>query len=182
MASAQNPWQTLEREVVYENDWIRVAENQVINPSGNRGIYGVVHFKSRACGILALDSDDHTWLVGQYRYALGQYSWELPMGGVAHGEALLAGAQRELREETGLTAERWEKILDVDISNSVSDETGHVFVATELTRGEPAFEETEDISIRRLSFDAALAMVESGEIRDLLSAAGILRYACIRGR
>lgn len=177
MARRDKPWQTLSSREAYDNPWIRVDEDQIINPAGKPGIYGKIHFKSRACGIIPIDTNGDTWLVGQYRYVLDSYSWEIPMGGVPLGEDTLAGARRELKEETGLTASNWEPILNVHISNSVSDEAGVVYVAMGLTEGKPEFEETEDITIMRLPFADALQMVFNGEISDLLSVAGLLRYA-----
>jgi 8-oxo-dGTP pyrophosphatase MutT (NUDIX family) len=182
MPETKNPWKTLKTTEVYDNPWIHIDEHNVINPSGNPGIYGTIHFKNLACGIIPLDDDDTTWIVGQYRYALDRYSWEIPMGGVAVGTDPLTGAQRELKEETGLTAAQWKNILDVDLSNSVTDETGIVFVAEGLTRGEPEFEATEQIEIRELPFDDLVRMVIDGQISDLLSVAGILKLAAIRSR
>ena len=182
MPETKNPWKTLKTTEVYDNPWIHIDEHNVINPSGNPGIYGTIHFKNLACGIIPLDDDDTTWIVGQYRYALDRYSWEIPMGGVAVGTDPLTGAQRELKEETGLTAAQWKKILEVDLSNSVTDETGVVFVAEGLTRGEPDFEETEQLEIRELPFDDLVRMVIDGQISDLLSVAGILKLAAIRSR
>lgn len=180
MANRRNPWQTKSSRQIYENAWIRVDEDQVVNPAGKPGIYGKIHFKSHACAILPIDEQGNTWLVGQYRYALDRYSWEIPMGGVPVDEDLISGAKRELKEETGLTAASWETILGSFISNSVTDQYGVVYLATDLTEGEPDFEDTEDISIKKLPFTEALRMVTDGEITDLLSIAGILRYALIR--
>lgn len=181
MTEAKNPWQTLSVTDVYENSWIHVAEHRVINPAGQPGIYGKVSFKSLACGIIPIDPDDNTWIVGQYRYTLDDYSWEIPMGGIPLGEDLIAGARRELREETGLTARRWAKILDVHISNSVTDEAGVVLIAEDLSQGEPEFDQTEQIEIRKLPFRALLQMTLDGEITDLLSVAGVLKFAAVRG-
>lgn len=181
MTEAKNPWQTISVTDVYENPWIQVAEHQVVNPAGQPGIYGKVSFKSLACGIIPIDGDGNTWIVGQYRYTLDAYSWEIPMGGIPLGEDLLAGARRELREETGLTARSWEKILDVHISNSVTDEAGVVLIAEELSQGEPEFDQTEQIEIRRLPFGELFQMTLDGEITDLLSVAGVLKFAAIRG-
>jgi 8-oxo-dGTP pyrophosphatase MutT (NUDIX family) len=180
MSQRQNPWETLDVRDIYDNPWISVAEHQVINPSGKPGMYGKVSFKNLACGIIPLDDDGNTWIVGQYRYTLGQYSWEIPMGGVALGTDSLAGAKRELKEETGLSASRWEKILDVHISNSITDEAGVVFVAEGLQQGQPAFDETEQIEIRQLPFAELLKMTLKGEITDLLSIAGILKLGALR--
>jgi len=179
MPETKNPWKTLNVTEVYDNPWIHVDEHDVINPSGNPGIYGKVHFKNLACGIIPLD-DGETWIVGQYRYTLDRYSWEIPMGGVPVGTDPLAGAQRELKEETGLTAERWQPILNVHLSNSITDEAGIVYVAEDLTHGEPEFDDTEQIEIKRLPFDDVVRMVNDGEITDALSVAGILKLAAMR--
>jgi 8-oxo-dGTP pyrophosphatase MutT (NUDIX family) len=182
MASKDNPWKILGARDVYDNPWIRVVEHEVIHPGGRHGVYGVISFKNLAVGIIPLDEDDHTWIVGQFRFALDEYSWEIPMGGVSLRTDPLAGAQRELKEETGLTAVRWEQILSVRVSNSVTDESGVVYVAQDLTHGEPEFDDTEKLEIRRLPFDDAVQMVSNGEITDCLSVAGILKLAVLRGR
>ncbi|TDJ47594.1 MAG: NUDIX hydrolase [Gammaproteobacteria bacterium] len=177
MSTRDNPWKTLSVKDIYDNPWLQVAEHQVINPAGKPGIYGLVKFKNCAVGIIPIDDHGYTWIVGQYRYALDAYSWEIPMGGVPVGTDMLAGARRELKEETGLTAANWREILSVHISNSVTDETGFVFVAEGLTPGKPEFEETEKIDIRRLPFDELVEMAMTGEITDGLSVTGILKLA-----
>lgn len=182
MTERDNPWKVLGRKDVYDNPWIRVVENEVIHPAGNPGVYGVVSFKNLAVGIIPLDAEDHTWIVGQFRFALDEYSWEIPMGGVPIETDPLAGARRELKEETGLTAGRWQQILAVRISNSVTDESGVVYVAEDLEQGEPEFDDTEKIEIRRLPFDDVLRMVMDGEITDCLSVTGTLKLAALRGR
>jgi len=171
----KNPWKTLRKEEKYDNPWINVTHREVINPNGGDGVYGIIHFKNRALGIVPLDEENHTWLVGQYRYALSAYSWEIPMGGGPLDEDTLAAAQRELCEETGLEAKQWDKILHLHTSNSVTDEEGYVFLARELTQHETAFDETEDLKIMRLPFEEALQKVLSGEITDAISVAGLLR-------
>lgn len=177
MTAAKNPWQTLSVREVYDNPWIRVTAEDVIKPSGNPGIYGKVSFKNIACGIIPLADNGDTWLVGQYRYTLDLYSWEIPMGGVSLADDLLDGAKRELREETGLTATRWERLLDSHISNSITDEVGVVFVAEGLTEGEPDFDDTEDLQIRRLPFREALQLAMNGDITDVLTQAGLFKLA-----
>lgn len=177
MEKTKNPWQKLSGKFIYENPWIRLEEDQVINPSGGRGIYGKVHFKNKAIGIIPLDEDNNTWLVGQYRYALDEYSWEIPMGGGPVEQDVLASAQRELKEETGLTAHRWTQIMRIHTSNSVTDEEGFIFLAQELTEGKTAFEETEDLTLQKLPLGDALDMVMQGKITDSLSIAGILKAA-----
>jgi ADP-ribose pyrophosphatase len=179
MSKHENPWKTLNVRDIYENPWIRVAEHKVTNPTGNPGIYGKVSFKNLACGIIPRDDDGNTWIVGQYRYTIDDYSWEIPMGGVDLGTDPLSGAKRELKEETGLSASRWEKILNVHISNSITDEAGVVYLAEGLQYGDTEFDETEKIEIRKLQFADVLKMVLKGEITDVLSVAGILKLASL---
>lgn len=170
-----NPWKKISGKEVYSNPWIQVEEHQVINPSGNPGIYGKVHFKNKALGIVPLDSDFNTWLVGQYRYTLDEYSWEIPMGGGPIGESCLSSAQRELKEETGITAEKWDQILRIHTSNSATDEEGFVYVARDLSFGETEFEDTEDLKIWKLPFAEAVKLVMENKITDSLSIAGLLK-------
>ena len=167
-------WKKLSSRTVWENDWMRVHEDEVINPGGGKNLYGHVHFKNQAVAIVPLDEDGNTWLVGQDRYTLGAWSWELPMGGAPLGEAPLDAAQRELREETGLTAADWTEVMRLHTSNSITDESGIVYVARDLTEGETAFEESEDLEIRKLPLSEAVMMVKRGEITDAISVAALL--------
>jgi 8-oxo-dGTP pyrophosphatase MutT (NUDIX family) len=166
-------WKRLDTRTVFENPWIAVREDRVINPGGGENLYGHVHFKNRAVAIVPLDDHDHTWLVGQERYTLDAYSWELPMGGAPLEEPPLAAAQRELKEETGLSAEHWNELMNLHTSNSVTDEVGIVYLAEGLTEGETEFEETEDLAIRRLPIDDAIAMAMDGRITDAISVAAL---------
>jgi 8-oxo-dGTP pyrophosphatase MutT (NUDIX family) len=170
-----NPWKTHRIEEPYNNPWISITHREVTNPSGGQGIYGVVHFKNVAIGIVPLDSEGYTWLVGQYRYTLEQYSWEIPEGGGPKGTSMLESAQRELLEETGITALRWTPLLEMHTSNSVTDEYGVAYVAQELSFGASAPEETEELHVRRLPFAEVVEMVLSGEITDSLSMIAILK-------
>lgn len=181
MKNQHNPWTTLSTKSVYTNPWIEITEDQVIQPKGGHGIYGKVHFKNRAVGILPIDRDMNIWVVGQYRYTLNTYSWELPEGGAPSDESLLSCAQRELKEETGLVASSWEMILKIHTSNSVTDEEGYIYLAEDLVEGEPEFEETELLEIRKVPFYQALDMVMNQEITDSMSIAGILKLARIKG-
>lgn len=174
-----NNWKTIRKETTYENPWIRVEHRDVITPAGNPSIYGVVQFKNKAIGIVPVDDDGFVYLVGQYRYPLDEYSWEIPEGGGPIGEDPLATAQRELKEETGLTAEHWQKISRVHTSNSVTDEEGFIFLAQGLTQGQPQPEETEDLVLRKVSLTEAVAMVMRSEITDSISCCGILMVARI---
>lgn len=175
-----NPWQTLESRHIYENPWISVREDKVIQPDGAPGIYGVVHMKNKAIGVVPIDADDHIYLVGQYRYTLNCYSWEIPEGGGPENEDALTSAQRELLEETGLVAAGWQQLGIAHLSNSVTDEEATYFLATDLTQHEAQPEGTEDLQIKRVPFSEALQMVANGEITDSLSIIGILRYAMLR--
>lgn len=175
MNESHNPWQTVAVKPVYDNNWINVTEYDVINPSGGKGIYGKVHFKNRAIGILPLDEALNTWLVGQYRFTLSAYSWEIPEGGGMLGTDALEAAKRELREETGLVAQEWTKLLDFHLSNSVSDEYGHIYLARQLTQHAPQPEETEQLQVKKLPFEEAYAMVQNGIITDSMSVAAILK-------
>ncbi|WP_285059599.1 NUDIX domain-containing protein [Pedobacter ginsengisoli] len=170
-----NPWITIESHKIYENNWIGLTEHQVINPSGGKGIYGEVHFKNYAIGILPLDGELNTWLVGQYRFPLKAYSWEIPEGGGPLESDPLESAKRELEEETGLTATEWIEIQRMHLSNSVSNELAIIYIAKGLSQGEAAPEETEELSIRKLPFEEAYQMVVNGQITDSMSVAALLR-------
>ncbi len=177
-----NPWTTLSGELKYENQWIAITEYQVINPSGGRGIYGKVHFKNKAIGIVPLDNDLNTWLVGQYRYTLDTWQWEIPEGGGPLEEDSLVSAQRELREETGLVASKWTEILHLHTSNSVTDEEGFVYLAEDLEQGENSLEDTEaGLKVWKLPLRDALEMVLGGKITDSISVTAILKVARMKG-
>lgn len=180
--SAANPWKRHSRRTVYENPWITVYEDQVTRPDGQGGIYGVVHYKNLAVGIVALDEKGRVVLVGQYRYPLDRYSWEIPEGGGATHESPLEAAKRELMEETGCRAGRWTEILRAHLSNSVSDEEAVCFLATELEPGTARPEGTEQLAIRWLPLAEALDMVRRGEITDALAVMGLQRAAEIVDR
>lgn len=178
----KNRWETLSSEEKYDNRWINVIEYQVINPSGGKGIYGKVHFKNKAVGIIPIDQEGNTWLVGQWRYPLNKWSWEIPEGGSPLDTNVLASAQRELKEETGIIATHWTQLVRTHLSNSVSDEEGFIFLAEDLSFGEREAEETEaDMEIKKIAFTDALKMVIEGEITDSLSVMGILMVARLKG-
>lgn len=175
MNKITNPWKTLSKEEKYDNAWINVVENKVINPNGGKGIYGVVHFKNIAVGIIPIDKEGNTFLVGQYRYTMNSYEWEIPMGGGLKSENTLYSAKRELLEETGIQAEKWEIILESQVSNSVSDEISVTYLATNLTYLKAKPEETEDLKIKKLPIKEAIKMALNGEIKDLISIASLLK-------
>ena len=175
---SKNPWQTVASRQIYENPWIRVREDQVIRPDGNPGIYGVVEYQP-CVGVLPLDAEGNVHLVGQHRYTLDVYSWEIPEGACNLGEAPEAAARRELKEELGLKARKLEKLTTSHLSNSVSNEEAHIFLATELTQHEAEPEGTEQLERRIVSFATVLEMVRCGEITDSMSQIAILFYAAL---
>ena len=182
MSSEIGPWRRRSRSTVYENPWIEVWHDEVLRPDGLPGIYGVVHFRSRAVGVVALDDDDRVLLVGQHRYTLDRYSWEIPEGGAAWDEDPLTGARRELAEETGYAASSWRELIRFTLSNSATDEEGVMFVATALAPGAASPDDTEELAVRWLPFDEALAWIDRGEIHDLMTQTALLAVARERGR
>ncbi|MFC0775616.1 NUDIX domain-containing protein [Terrimonas alba] len=171
--SENNPWQVLAEKPVYDNKWINVTEYDVINPNGGKGIYGKVHFKNLAIGIVVLDEALNTYLVGQYRFAINEYSWEIPEGGGPLDVDPLDSAKRELLEETGLVAQDWTLLLKMHLSNSVSDEYSVIYLARQLEQHTAMPEETEQLAIKKIPFEEAWKMVEQGEITDAVSIAAI---------
>jgi len=175
-----NPWTTLDTRVVYENPWIRVREDRVLRPDGQPGIYGVVHFRNKAVGVLPVDDRGRIWLVGQYRYPLGRYSWEIPEGGGHGDEPPEETALRELREETGLVAGRLEFLGISHLSNSVSDETAYLYRATELEAGTSAPEGSERLPVRLVEWAEVLRMLKDGAITDSMSVIALYHEAARR--
>lgn len=170
-----NPWKILAERQIYDNPWIGVTEYDVINPGGGKGIYGKVHYKGLAIGVLPMDEEGNIWLVGQYRFVLDAYSWEIPEGGGSLDIPPIESARRELEEETGLIANDWSLLLEMHLSNSVSDERALVYLARGLEQREAMPEETEQLVVRRLPFEEAYQMVVRGEITDSMSVAAILK-------
>jgi 8-oxo-dGTP pyrophosphatase MutT (NUDIX family) len=175
MDEHKNPWQILSEKELYDNKWINVTEYDVINPGGGKSIYGKIHFKNLAIGIIALDEQFNIYLVGQFRFAINEYSWEIPEGGGSMNTDPLESAKRELAEETGLVAHEWTVLSKLHLSNSVSDEQGLVFLARDLEQHTPMPEETEQLMIKKLPFEEAWGMVENGVITDSLSIIAILK-------
>lgn len=165
----------------YENPWIKVTHSEVLTPSGTEGIYGLVHFKNKAVGVVPVDEHGNTWLVRQSRYPLQAFTWEIPEGGSPEGEDPLATAQRELKEEVGLEAERWQLLQTMHLSNSVTDEEAFLYLAQGITDvGSVELDDSEDIVSKKLPLDEAIAMVERGEITDSLSVVALLRLALLK--
>jgi 8-oxo-dGTP pyrophosphatase MutT (NUDIX family) len=168
-------WRRTGRKVIYDSPWITLYEDQVINPGGGRNTYGNIHFKKKAVAIVPLDDDGNTWIVGQDRYTLDEYSWEVPMGATEEGEDPGETAHRELAEETGLSAEDMTCLMKLHTSNSITDEEGFVFVARGLTQGDTAFDEMEVLEVRKLPLADAVAMITRGEMTDAISVAALLK-------
>lgn len=181
MNTTDNPWQTVTSSTAYENNWLTIRHEDVVTPAGTPGIYGVVSFKNKAVGVIPIDSEGNTYLVGQYRYPLNEYSWEIPEGGSPIGTDILESARRELKEETGLEAQKWTKIARIHTSNSATDEEGFLYIAEELIQGEHAPEETEELQVRKVSLAEAVQMVMNSEITDSLSVCGLLIVARLKG-
>jgi len=179
--TTENNWKTLSTETVYENAWLELSHRDVINPSGNKGIYGLVKFKNQAIGVIPLDAEGNIYLVGQYRYAIDEYSWEIPEGGGSLEADPIIAAKRELKEETGLIAEKWTKLARIHTSNSATNEEGFLFIAEELTQSDAEPEDTEDLQVRKVSLQEAVDMVMRSEITDSLSVCAILMTARLKG-
>jgi len=171
----ENPWQVNSEKVIYDNPWINLTEYRVTNPSGNPGIYGKVHFKNVAIGVFPLDDELNTYLVGQYRFVLGQYSWEMPEGGGPLDTDPLDSAKRELLEETGLKAQSWTEIQRLHLSNSVSDELSIIYLARTLEQFDAEPEDTEQLIVHKLPFEEVYQMVCDGEITDAMTVAAVLK-------
>lgn len=172
---SENPWTIESEQVVYDNPWIQVQHFDVKNPGGGKGIYGKVHFKNYAIGIIPLDEELNIWLVGQYRFPLNQYSWEIPEGGGKLDQDILESAKRELQEECGIIAQSWTPILEMHLSNSVSDELGKIFLARFLQHVPSNPDENEELQVKKIPFQEGFDMVMNGKITDSLSVAGILK-------
>ena len=164
-----NPWTIIDENIVYQNNWITLTHFNVLNPAGGKGVYGKVHFKNKAIGVVAVDADQNTYLVGQYRFTINQYSWEIPEGGGPIAESALEGAKRELLEETGLKANKWIRLGDGHLSNSVTDEYAEYFLATELSQHDAEPEDTEQLMVKKLPLKEVFAMANDGRIKDALS-------------
>jgi 8-oxo-dGTP pyrophosphatase MutT (NUDIX family) len=179
MKQEKNPWKTLSEKVVYSNNWIDVIHKDVLNPNGNPGIYGQVNFKNIAIGVIPVDNEGFTWLVGQYRFPLEEYSWEIPEGGCPEGEDYLSAAMRELKEETGLEADSYELISKIHTSNSVCNEVAYIYLARGIKQGEAEPEDTEQLQVKRVLLSEAVQLVMENRITDSMSVTGLLKAARI---
>ena len=175
MDEQRNPWTIVGSREIYINPWLRVREDHVIRPDNKPGIYGVVEFRNLALGVVAVDDDLNTYLVGQWRYPLNAYSWEIPEGGGALGVPPLESIQRELREETGITASEWMDLGPFALSNSVTNEIGRVYMARGLNVGDAAPDGDEVLRVWRVPLAEAFAMSLDGRITDAVSIIGLTR-------
>ena len=179
--SEQNPWRRVSRRVAYENPWVELFHDEVVRPDGQPGIYGVVHFLNRAIGVVPLDETaDAVLLVGQYRYTLDHYSWEIPEGGGPMDEDPEVAARRELAEETGYRGGTWRELCRAELSNSVTDEVTILFLATGLEAGPASPEGTEQLQLRWVPFTEAMAMIGRGEITDAMTILAVQAVALER--
>ena len=177
---ARDPWTRFEQKRLFENAWFTLESQDCLTPGGTPATYSWMHFKNRAVGVIPLHDDGTITLVGQYRYPLEQYSWELPEGGCPEGRALIDAARMELSEETGLSAETMEPFLKFHTSNSITDEYGELFLATGLTQGEAHPEDSEELRIRRVSLETLLDEIESGKITDAITIMGAQKLALMK--
>lgn len=169
-------WKELNRKEVYGNNWISVYHSEILNPNGGEGIYGVVHFKNLAIGVIPIDDYGNTYLVGQERFPFnGKYTWEIIEGGGPVEKDPMESAKRELLEEAGLKAESWALIQEMDLSNSATDERALIYLAKDLSQHQSNPDETEDLQIKKLPLTEAIEMVMRGKIIDSLSVAGLLK-------
>lgn len=182
MPKSLGPWLQHSNTTVYENPWLRLEHHEVTTPGKTQGIYGKVCFNTTAVGVVPIDDNGDTWLVGQYRYPLESYSWEIPEGGCPLGQDAADTARRELAEETGLRCGQLYRLLRLHTSNSCTDEVADVFVAIELGCGDAEPEETEELALRKLPLQEAIEMVVDGEITDAISVAALLKLQVLLQR
>lgn len=173
---SRNPWRTTSSRIAYQNNWIRVREDHVIRPDGNPGLYGVVELRPSIC-VLALNEEDEGALVGQWRYTLDRYCWELPRGGSRDGEDMQDVAKRELAEEAGVTASKWEYHGAYDIGNGVCHDVQHFYVASGLSDTERHLDPEEEIVVEWKPFPELIRMAQDGRIREVSSVALIMKVA-----
>lgn len=170
-----NPWTKLDEKLVYESPWISLFHQNVLNPSGNPGTYSIIHFNKLAIGILPLDEDYNTWIVGQFRYPMKTYTWEIPEGGGSRNEEPVDSAKRELLEECGIIANKWDLIQEMQLSNSATDEVALLYIARQLSFTDAQPEENEQLTVRKIPFSELYERVLKGELTDSLTVAAVLR-------
>ena len=173
----QNPWKTLSTRAIYKNPWIAVREDKVITPGGKEGIYGVVETRA-ATGVIAVTPELEVFMVGQYRYPVNEYSWEIVEGGSDIGEDPATAAKRELKEEAGVISSEFIQLgPEVHLSNCFSSEKAFFYLARGLTLVESEPESTEVLQVKKIPLVECLKMAERGEIKDAMSIIGLQRAA-----
>lgn len=175
LPSFPSRWKIKSSKTVYDNPWIQIEEFQVKDPSGNDTIYSILDLKTIAVGIIPLDADYNTWIVGQYRFPIDEYCWEIVEGGGEKGVAPVESAKRELEEETGIKAKEWKEIIQLNTANSYSSEKAIVYVAKDLSFGEPKPDDSEDLKVIKLPFEELYQRALNGEITDSISLTAIFK-------
>lgn len=171
----KNPWQILASKKIYENPWVRIDEHDVVQPKGGKGIYSVVHFQNLAIAVLPLDENYNTWIVGQWRFPVDEFSWEIPEGGGDPNVDPIESARRELQEEAGIIAGEFIKIQEVHLSNSATDELGIIYIARNLSFTTSSPEETEELQLKKIPFEKLYQMVMDGKIKDGLTIMAVMK-------
>jgi 8-oxo-dGTP pyrophosphatase MutT (NUDIX family) len=171
----RNPWKINSTKIHYSSPWMTVMEHQVTRPKGDAGIYSLVHFEHRAICVLPLDEHYNTWIVGQFRLPVNEYSWEIPEGGGPFHEEPLESAKRELMEECGIAAAEWLPLGECFLSNAGTDEKAILFVAKNLSFHQSAPEPTEVLEVKKLPFNELLNMVMKGQVMDAPTIIAVLK-------
>ena len=170
-----NPWKINSTKKYYDSPWISLIEHQVTRPKGDPGIYVIAEFKHRAICVLPLDENYNTWIVGQFRLPINEYSWEIPEGGGPFSEEPLDSAKRELMEECGIEAKEWKLIAETYMSNAGTDEKAMIYVARNLSFHQSNPEPTEVLEVQKLPFEELFQMVMRGDVKDAPSVIAVLK-------
>lgn len=169
------PWKDHGHSVFFESPWMKLTRHEATAPTGVRADYMVMRPQNMSVGVLPLHDDGTVTLVGQQRFALANWSWEMPEGGAPFDEDPLEGARRELAEEAGLAAAQWRQALKAEMSNSITDERALAWVAWDLTPAPLAPDPTEVIRAARVPFGDLLREIGRGAVRDMFTVATTLR-------
>ncbi len=182
MTNDNGVWSTLSSEKKHTNPWFSVRHDKVKKPNGESGDYYVVDTKSAAVFIVAINDKNQILLINQYRYATQQFSWEIP-GGSAEDDELLTAAQRELKEEAGLKAKKWQQVGQAESMNGIASEIMHIFSAKDLVEAGMDAKEAEGIGKNMfVAADDLISMIEKGEITDSQTITSITQVFLASGR
>lgn len=169
----ESPWKTISSKKIYENKWMGLKEDKVIMPNGKEGIYAYISSKNGAAAVI-LNEKNEIYLVGQYRYAVDEYSWEIISGAVEKGEDYLTTVKREIEEEAGVTAKKFDLLHgDLQLSNSYTSDRGAIFLARDIEQNESHPESTEKLQIKKVPLDEAIRLICEGKIKDDYTITGI---------